>query len=48
MIERLAKPVAVMLKMDCLDANKDLKPESPCWKRKESANRLGRKIGIGN
>ena len=46
-IERLVKPIAVALKMDCLDAQQKLRPESPCGKRRDAANNLGKKIGIG-
>ena len=37
-VERVAKPVAKALKLDCLDANARLKPESPCAKRKRMLN----------
>ena len=46
-IEWLVKPIAVALKMDCLDEQQKLKPESPCGKRRDWANKQGRKIGIG-
>ena len=46
-IEKLVKPLAVALKMPCLDEEKKLKPESPCGKRRDKLNELGRKIGIG-
>ena len=39
-VERLAKPVAVSLKLPCLDENKKLRPESPCAKRRDALNRL--------
>ena len=37
-VERLAKPIAVALKMPCLDAKRELKPESPCAKRRDKLN----------
>jgi hypothetical protein len=46
-VERLVKPVALALKMNCLDKNKQLKLESPCAKRRAWLNRVGRKVGIG-
>jgi hypothetical protein len=48
MIETLIHPIAKALNLDCLDATKErLKPESPCAKRRDKANEVGRKIGIG-
>lgn len=41
-IERLAKPIAIALKLPCLDKNNQLKPESPCAKRRDKLNRLTR------
>jgi hypothetical protein len=38
-IERAMKPIASVLKMNCLDAEKKLKPESPCAKRREALNK---------
>lgn len=39
-VETLAKPIAIALKMDCLDEHQNLKPESPCAKRKAFLNKL--------
>ena len=39
-IERLAKPIAVALRLPCLDENKNLRPESPCAKRRDALNKL--------
>lgn len=47
-IEILAKPIAKAFHMPCLDDKDMLKPESPCAKRRDKANELGRKIGIGS
>jgi hypothetical protein len=47
MIEKAAKPIAKALGMDCLDDQDKLKPESPCAKRRDKANEIGKKIGIG-
>lgn len=47
MMEKAFKPVAKWLKMPCLDEEEKLKPESPCAKRRDRANALGKKIGIG-
>ncbi len=38
-IEQIAKPIAVALKLDCLDEKKQLKPESDCAKRRERMNK---------
>ena len=46
-IERLVKPIAVALKLDCLDAQKQLKPNSLCAKRRDWVNKIGRKCGCG-
>ena len=46
-VEKLAKPIAVALRLPCLDAEKKLRVESPCAKRREWLNRQGRRIGIG-
>lgn len=48
MVEKAAKPIAKALKMDCLDQNDQLKPASPCWKKRAWLNEQGKKIGIGN
>lgn len=48
MVETVAKPIAKALKLDCLDQNEQLKPQSPCWKRRAWLNEQGKKIGIGN
>jgi hypothetical protein len=47
MVERLAHPIAVALKLPCLDDQQKLKAESPCGKRRAYLNRLGIKVGIG-
>lgn len=49
MVERVAKPIAKALKMNCLDPDKQyqLRPESPCAKRRDKLNKLGEKVGIG-
>jgi hypothetical protein len=47
MVERLAHPIAVALKLPCLDEQQKLKAESPCGKRRAYLNRLGIKVGIG-
>jgi len=46
-VERLAKPIARALKLPCLDADQQLKPESPCARRRDRLNRLGNQLGIG-
>jgi hypothetical protein len=46
-VEKLVKPMAIALKMKCLDEQKQLKPESPCAKRRNKLNELGRSVGIG-
>lgn len=38
--ERLAKPIAKALRMDCLDEAGNLKPESGCAKRRDRLNKL--------
>jgi hypothetical protein len=38
--ERLAKPIAKALRLNCLDAAGNLKPESGCAKRRDALNRL--------
>jgi hypothetical protein len=40
LIERLAKPIAKALALPCLDSTGQLKPESPCAKRRDALNRL--------
>ena len=47
-IEKMAKPIAVALKMPCLDENRRLRPESGCGKRKAWLDKMGEKIGIGS
>lgn len=47
MVEALVKPIARALKLDCLDEHEQLKPGTPCWKRRETLNEAGRKMGIG-
>jgi hypothetical protein len=39
LIEKIVKPIAKLLKMDCLDGN-GLKPESPCAKRRDAMNKV--------
>ena len=39
-IEKLAHPIAVALKLPCLDSTGTLKPESPCAKRRDAMNRM--------
>lgn len=46
-IEKVAHPLAVALRLPCLDDNQQLRPDSPCGRRRDKANELGRKIGIG-
>lgn len=38
-VEKLAHPIAVALKLPCLDQTGTLKPESPCAKRRDALNR---------
>ena len=47
MIERLVHPIAVALKLPCLDEKQELKPQSPCAKRRAWLNEQGKKVGIG-
>jgi hypothetical protein len=47
MVERAAHPLAVALKLPCLDEKQQLRPESPCGRRRAKLNDLGKKIGIG-
>lgn len=48
-IERIVKPVAVALRMPCIDKENQnqLRPESPCAKRRNALNEIGKKVGIG-
>jgi len=39
-VEKLAKPVAVALRMKCLDRDQRLLPESPCAKKREVLNEV--------
>jgi len=39
-VESLAKPIAKALKFSCLDENQNLKPESPCAKRRDMLNKI--------
>jgi len=39
-IERAVKPIAIALKLPCLDENHKLKPDSPCAKRRDFLNNL--------
>jgi hypothetical protein len=45
LVERLAKPVAVALKLPCLQPDGALKPDSPCAKRRDALNQIGEKKG---
>ena len=45
-VEKLVHPIAVALKLPCLEKGK-LKPQSPCAKRRDRLNKLGAKLGIG-
>ncbi len=42
-VETLAKPIARALRLDCLDENDKLKPESPCAKKRDALNRITRR-----
>lgn len=44
MVERAAKPVAVVFRMKCLDSEKRLIPSSPCGKRKAALNRWDNRL----
>jgi hypothetical protein len=46
LVERIVKPVAVALRMPCLDGQKKLRPESSCARRRDRLNKLGRKLGL--
>lgn len=39
-VERIAKPIARALNMPCLDENRQLRPESPCAKRRDAMNNM--------
>ncbi len=39
-VERLAKPIAKALHLPCLDETNQLRPESPCAKRRDAMNKL--------
>jgi len=39
LVEWIAKPIAKRLKLKCLDEKAQLKPESPCAKRKAKLNK---------
>lgn len=39
-IERMVKPIAKALRLNCLDENANLKPKSPCAKRRDALNKL--------
>lgn len=47
MVEKIAKPIAVALKMPCLDEEKRLKQGCGCAKRRDWLNQVGQKVGIG-
>ncbi len=40
LVEKLAKPIAKALKMDCLDEQHHLKPDSGCAKRRDALNKI--------
>lgn len=40
LVEVIAKPIAKALRLPCLDAQHQLRPSSPCAKRREALNRL--------
>ena len=40
MVERIAKPIAKLLGLPCLDDNSKLRPESPCAKRRNLLNKI--------
>lgn len=39
LVERVAKPIAKALRLPCLDENHNLRPESPCAKRRDRLNK---------
>lgn len=41
LVEKLAKPIARALNLRCLDDQDNLKPDSPCARRKALMNRVG-------
>jgi hypothetical protein len=41
-IERLVKPIAKLLRLPCLDEQHKLRPNSPCARRRDRLNRMGR------
>jgi hypothetical protein len=43
-VERMAKPVAKLLKLPCLDENGNLKADSGCAKRRKGLNNVGRTV----
>ena len=46
-VERFVKPVAMALKLPCLESSGGgLKPESPCARHRDRLNELGAKVGI--
>ena len=45
--EIIAHPIAVAMKLPCLDKHEELRPESPCARRRAWLNEQGKKIGIG-
>lgn len=46
-VEQIAKPIAKLLGLDCLDAQGMLRVDSGCAKRRDRLNDMGRKLGIG-
>jgi hypothetical protein len=46
-VEQMAKPIAKLLGLDCLDAQGRLRVDSGCAKRRDRLNDMGRKLGLG-
>jgi len=40
LVEKMAKPIAKALRLDCIDKDGSLKPDSGCAKRRDALNRL--------
>lgn len=48
MVEAAVHPIAVALKFPCVDpATERLRPDSPCARRRDKLNQVGKAIGIG-
>ncbi len=43
-MEKIAKPIAVMMALPCLSMDRTLKPESPCAHRRDKMNQVGKRI----